>query len=63
MPTVVIADTTPGLKPALEAIFAPHGGVGGVISKNGGTVYIKPGLVKVDQASAHDWFHFCSAPP
>jgi nickel-dependent lactate racemase len=24
---------------------------------------IQAGLVKVDQASAHDWFHFCSAPP
>jgi predicted ATPase len=24
---------------------------------------ILPGLVKADQASAHDWFHFCSAPP
>jgi len=21
------------------------------------------GLMKVDQASAHDWFHFCSTPP
>jgi uncharacterized protein (DUF362 family) len=42
MPTVVIADTTDGLKPALEAIFAPHGGVEGVIPKNGGTVYVKP---------------------
>jgi serine/threonine protein kinase len=21
------------------------------------------GLMKVDQASAHSWFHFCSAPP
>ncbi len=42
MPTVVIADTTQGLKPALEAIFAPHGGVGAVIPRNGGTIYIKP---------------------
>jgi uncharacterized protein (DUF362 family) len=46
MPIVVIADTTQGLKPALEAIFAPHGGIEGVIpqkfKKDGGTVYIKP---------------------
>jgi len=43
MSIVVIADTTQGLKPALEEIFAPHGGVEGVIPKNhGGTVYIKP---------------------
>jgi uncharacterized protein (DUF362 family) len=42
MPIVTIADTTKGLKPALEAIFAPHGGVEGVIPKSGGTVYIKP---------------------
>jgi len=42
MSTVVIADTTQGLKPALEAIFAPHGGVRAVIPRNGGTVYIKP---------------------
>ncbi|HEY66795.1 MAG TPA: hypothetical protein G4N97_00805 [Thermoflexia bacterium] len=35
MPIVVIADTTQGLKPALEAIFAPHGGVGcdGILRK------------------------------
>ena len=42
MPTVVIADTTQGLEPALETIFAPHGGIEGVIPKNGTTVYIKP---------------------
>jgi len=46
MPVVIIADTTQGLKPALEAIFAPHGGVEAVIpQKNkdrGTTVYIKP---------------------
>ena len=42
MPIVVISDTTQGLEPALEAIFAPHGGVEVVIPKNGGTVYIKP---------------------
>jgi len=42
VPTVVIADTTGGLKSALEAIFAPHGGVEAVITKNGGTVYVKP---------------------
>ena len=46
MSIVVIADTTQGLKPALEEIFAPHGGVEGVIPSKikdgGGTVYIKP---------------------
>ncbi len=42
MPVVVIADTTRGLMPALEALFAPHGGVEAVIPKAGGTVYIKP---------------------
>lgn len=42
MPVVVIADTTQGLQPALQAIFAPHGGVEAVIPKAGGTVYIKP---------------------
>jgi uncharacterized protein (DUF362 family) len=43
MPIVVIADTTQGLKPALDAIFAPHGGVQAVIPKdNGTTVYVKP---------------------
>jgi uncharacterized protein (DUF362 family) len=38
-----------GLKPALEAIFAPHGGIEAVIpseNKNGGgTVYVKPNAV------------------
>ena len=43
MTTVVIADTkAEGLKPALDAIFAPYGGVGAVIPRTGGTVYIKP---------------------
>jgi uncharacterized protein (DUF362 family) len=42
MPIVVISDTTSGLKPALEAIFAPHGGIEAVIPKSVGTVYIKP---------------------
>ncbi len=46
MPVVTIADATQGLKSALEAVFAPHGGVEGVIppqiKDGGGTVYIKP---------------------
>jgi uncharacterized protein (DUF362 family) len=42
MPTVVIADTTQGLEPALEAIFAPHGGVEAVIPRDDTTVYVKP---------------------
>jgi len=53
MSVVVIAHTTEGsvlsqskgLKPALEAIFAPRGGIGVVIPKNGGTVYVKPNAV------------------
>jgi uncharacterized protein (DUF362 family) len=45
MPIVAIADTTGGLKPALDQIFAPHGGVQAVIPKNGGTVYVKPNAV------------------
>jgi uncharacterized protein (DUF362 family) len=44
--TVVIADVVRGLKPAIEEIFAPHGGIEGVIppqiKDGGGTVYIKP---------------------
>ena len=42
MSIVVIADTAPGLKPALQQIFAPHGGVEAVIPKNAGTIYVKP---------------------
>lgn len=42
MPIVVIAETGHGLAQALEAIFAPQGGVEAVIPKNGGTIYIKP---------------------
>ncbi len=46
MSTVVIADVVRGLKPAIEEIFAPHGGVEGVIPSKikdgGGTVYVKP---------------------
>jgi len=42
VPIVTIADTIPGLKPALEGIFAPHGGVEAVIPKNGTTIYVKP---------------------
>ena len=42
MTLVVIADTTRGLKPALEQVFASHGGVEAVIPRTGGTVYVKP---------------------
>lgn len=45
MAVVVVADTTRGLKSALDEIFAPYGGVRGVIPKNSGTVYIKPNAV------------------
>ncbi len=44
MAIVVISDTTQGLQPALEAIFAPQGGIETVIPKCGGAVYIKPKL-------------------
>ena len=37
MPVVVIADTTKGLRTALEDVFAPYGGLETVIPKNGGT--------------------------
>ena len=40
-PTVTIAETTSGLPDALEAIFAPYGGVANVIP-SGSRVYIKP---------------------
>ena len=40
-PTVTIADTTNGLPAALEAIFAPYGGVANVIP-GGSRVYVKP---------------------
>jgi uncharacterized protein (DUF362 family) len=40
-PTVTIADTTSGLPAALEAIFAPYGGVANVIP-SGSRVYVKP---------------------
>jgi uncharacterized protein (DUF362 family) len=40
-PTVTIADTTSGLPAALEAIFAPYGGIANVIP-SGSRVYIKP---------------------
>lgn len=33
MPTVVIADSAAGLGSALDAVFAPHGGVEAVIPK------------------------------
>jgi uncharacterized protein (DUF362 family) len=42
MTTVVVADTTAGLTGAIEAIFAPYGGVEAVIPKSAQTVYIKP---------------------
>jgi uncharacterized protein (DUF362 family) len=42
MSIVVITSTSDDLEPALDAIFAPHGGVKAVIPESGGTVYIKP---------------------
>ena len=42
MPIVVIADTTQGLEPALDEVFASHGGVKRVIPSQDTTVYIKP---------------------
>jgi len=42
MPIVVIAETTQGPTPAIDEVFAPHGGVEEVIPKNGGWVYVKP---------------------
>jgi uncharacterized protein (DUF362 family) len=49
MSVVVIAHTTQGPKPALDAIFSPHGGIEAVIpprnKDGGGTLYIKPNAV------------------
>jgi len=45
VPTVVIAAAESGLQTALDAVFAPHGGVAAVIPRNSGTVYIKPNAV------------------
>ena len=42
MTTVVIADTTLGLKQALDGLFAPFGGVRAALPQRGGTLYIKP---------------------
>jgi uncharacterized protein (DUF362 family) len=40
--TVVIADTTQGLKESLDEIFAPFGGMGQALGSPDGTVYVKP---------------------
>ena len=45
MTTVVIADTTQGLKEALDEVFAPFGGVRGALPLRGGTLYVKPNAV------------------
>lgn len=42
---VVIADTTGGLGPALESVFAPFGGVNSVIPRSTGTVFVKPNAI------------------
>jgi uncharacterized protein (DUF362 family) len=41
LPIVVITDVEDGLEAALEAVFAPHGGVDRVIPQDG-TIYVKP---------------------
>jgi len=46
MTTVVVVDTkTKGLPEALDAVFAPWGGLNGVIPHHDGTVYLKPNAV------------------
>ena len=45
MTTVVIADTTQGLKDALDQIFNPFGGVRQALPPRGGTLYVKPNAV------------------
>ncbi len=42
MTTVVIADTTQGLKEALDEVFTPFGGVRQALPPRGGTLYVKP---------------------
>lgn len=42
MSLIVIANTTEGLKPALDQIFAPYRGVEAVIPRNVNTIYVKP---------------------
>lgn len=42
MTTTVIADTTQGLKEALDEIFAPFGGVRQALPPSSGALYIKP---------------------
>lgn len=42
MTTIVIADTTQGLKEALDAVFIPFGGVRQALPPCGGTLYVKP---------------------
>ena len=46
MTQVVIADTTKGIRACLDEIFGAFGGIGKVIPKNGGRVYIKPNAQK-----------------
>lgn len=41
-PLVVVADTSQGLKQALEEVFEPYGGAHTVIPKETSTVYVKP---------------------
>jgi len=45
MPIVVIADTTQGLKEALDDVFAPFGGVRQALPPGGGTLYVKPNAI------------------
>jgi uncharacterized protein (DUF362 family) len=42
MTTVVVASTTEGLGLALDDLFAPYGGIEGVLPRTDGTVYVKP---------------------
>jgi uncharacterized protein (DUF362 family) len=45
MTKVVIADTTKGVKASVDEIFSAFGGIGKVIPKNYGRVYLKPNAV------------------
>ena len=55
--TIVIADTTQGLKEGLDEVFAPFGGVGQALGSRGGTLYVKPNTVHFSPHTLLGRFH------